>query len=370
MQASIRSAQFILPGSPFDETLAFFTKRLGFRLDFISPADNPAIALVSGYGLTIRLERNMSEMTHSTGIIRLIVNDDSELVQNDNTELLAPNGTRIQLVKETNELVIPTIEKSFLVCKMGNDSAWIKGRAGMYYRDLIPGRLGGRFIASHIRIPNGGPVADYVHYHEIRFQMIYVYHGWVRLVYEDQGPPFVLQAGDCVLQPPLIRHRVLESSEGLEVIEIACPATHNTFIDHQMQLPTAEYRPDREFRGQHFIKFLASDEKEQWHAWYASGFEFRDTGISLATSNLAGARIVQNRGQLTSCPLKHDAEFVFIFLLRGEMTLNVANRSSEKMTRGDSFVIPDNLSYNFTECSEDLQFLEVSLPGAINFVSE
>ena len=37
----------------------------------------------------------------------------------------------------------------------------------MLYRDLIPGRLGGRYIASHITIPEGGPVADWVHYHRI-----------------------------------------------------------------------------------------------------------------------------------------------------------------------------------------------------------
>ena len=34
------------------------------------------------------------------------------------------------------------------------------GRAGMVYRDLIPDRLGGAFIASHITIPEGGPVPD------------------------------------------------------------------------------------------------------------------------------------------------------------------------------------------------------------------
>src|SRR3546814_7577110 len=105
----------------------------------------------------------------------------------------------------------------------------------MHYRDLIPGRLGGRFIASHIRIPDGGEVADYVHYHRVRFQMIFCKTGWVRVVYEDQGPPFVLHAGDCVLQPPQIRHRVLEASAGLEVVELGCPAVHETCADHGLR---------------------------------------------------------------------------------------------------------------------------------------
>ena len=108
----------------------------------------------------------------------------------------------------------------------------------MQYRDLIPDRQGGRYIASHIRIPDGGPVPDYVHFHEIRFQLIYCYRGWVRVVYEDQGEPFVMNAGDCVLQPPLIRHRVLESSAGLEVVEIGVPAVHATHVDHERALPT------------------------------------------------------------------------------------------------------------------------------------
>src|SRR5690349_7367988 len=102
----------------------------------------------------------------------------------------------------------------------------------MRYRDLLPGRQGGRFIASAIRIDQGGPVPDYVHYHRVRFQLLYCVRGWVRVVYEGQGDPFVMAPGDCVLQPPRIRHRVLESSPGLEVIEVAGPAEHETLADH------------------------------------------------------------------------------------------------------------------------------------------
>ena len=48
------------------------------------------------------------------------------------------------------------------------------------------------------------------------------------VAYENQGPPFLLRPGDMVIQPPEIRHRVLESSDGLEVVEIGCPADHVT----------------------------------------------------------------------------------------------------------------------------------------------
>ena len=161
-------------------------------------------------------------------------------------QLTAPNGTLIRLVDADPPLVLPPLVPSLVVTRMGDDPHWGAGRAGMGYRDLIPDRQGGRFIASHIRIPEAGPVPDWVHFHKIRFQMIYCYRGWARLVYEDQGEPFILQAGDCVLQPPEIRHRVLESSAGLEVIEIGCPARHDTLADHDLPLPTAAFRPDRD----------------------------------------------------------------------------------------------------------------------------
>ena len=50
----------------------------------------------------------------------------------------------------------------------------------------------------------------------MRFQLIVVMSGWVELVYEGQGAPFVLRAGQAVTQPPTIRHRVLRCSDGLE----------------------------------------------------------------------------------------------------------------------------------------------------------
>ncbi|CAF1466009.1 unnamed protein product [Didymodactylos carnosus] len=359
----IQSAQIVLSCSPFDETLAFFTDRLGFRVDIVSPADDPAVVMISGHGLNIRLERNTGESIQSAGTIRLLLAHGSGLFANEITELFAPNGTKIQLVEATAKLVIPSVKQSFVVTKMNTDAQWVKGRAGMNYRDLIPGRQGGRFIASHIQIPNGGPVPDHVHYHDVRFQMIYVYKGWARLVYENQGYPFVLHAGDCVLQPPRIRHRVLESSGGLEVIEMACPAVHNTYIDHNIELPTANELPDYDYGGQRFVKYVAMEENAEWQPWRLPGFEFRDTGIAAATEDLAGVRIIRSNGDVKPQMCEHDAEFVFMFLLTGELSLLVKGRTIEKFTAGDTFVMPEKLSHAFVEWSEDVQLLEVSLPG-------
>ena len=149
---NVESAQVVLPCSePISTTINFFTG-IGFKVRTIVPADHPRMAVLQGFGLTLRLE-------------------------------------------------VPR-------------RAFGEGRAGMNYRDLIPGRLGGRFIASHILIPHGGPVADYVHFHNIRFQMIYCYRGWVKVAYEDQGEPMLLQEGDYQLAPGGTRHDLVSTDTG------------------------------------------------------------------------------------------------------------------------------------------------------------
>jgi len=157
-----------------------------------------------------------------------------------------------------------------------------EGRAGMLYRDLIPSRLGGRYIASHISLPEGGPVSDWVHYHRIALQIIYVRRGWVRVVYQDGGDPFTMSEGDLVVQPPEIRHRVLESSPGLEVIEITAPAVHATYADHELILPSGS-NPGRIFGGQRFLHHIATET-----LWVpANGGEAQETEVEAATSGLA-----------------------------------------------------------------------------------
>jgi catechol 2,3-dioxygenase-like lactoylglutathione lyase family enzyme len=46
-------AQLVLPCGELDKTLEFFTDRLGFRVEAIYPADDPSVAVVSGYGLRL-----------------------------------------------------------------------------------------------------------------------------------------------------------------------------------------------------------------------------------------------------------------------------------------------------------------------------
>ncbi|HUF04269.1 MAG TPA: cupin domain-containing protein [Aridibacter sp.] len=172
------------------------------------------------------------------------------------------DGTYVMLEKKADpgsEEPKTSAELRGIVVTLPDDSEWHEGRAGMLYRDLLPCRAGGRLIASQIRIPDGGPVPDYVHFHKVAFQVIFCLKGSCRLVYEYQGEPFDFSAGDCVLQPPGIRHRVLECSDGFEVLELSSPAEHPTYADHEMDLPNPHIDPEKDFAGQHFHRHIAKD---------------------------------------------------------------------------------------------------------------
>ncbi len=359
----VRDALVVVPCRPLQPTLEFFTKRLGFRVDAIFPADSPSTAELSGHGLALRLEPGAADVAPGAHLSLRLRCDDPAAIAGGETELIAPNGTRVLLVDADPALVLPPVQQSLVVARMRDDAAWGVGRAGMEYRDIIPGRQGGRFIGSHIRITTDGLVPDYVHYHKVRFQMIYCHQGWVRLVYEDQGEPFVLEAGDCVLQPPEIRHRVLESGGGLEVIELGCPAEHETLADHSMPLPTGALDPDKDFGGQRFVRHDASE--AAWQPWRFEGFEYRDIGIGAATDGLAGVRVARPAGADHTPPSAHDAEFVFAFVLHGSCTLVCEGHDPVELRDGDTVVVPAGLVHSFTECSADLELLDVTLPELV-----
>ena len=72
----IQTAALVLPCAELDATLTFFTDTLGFRLDAIFPADEPSVAVISGYGLRVRLVRGSDA---APGLIRLGCRDPDAL---------------------------------------------------------------------------------------------------------------------------------------------------------------------------------------------------------------------------------------------------------------------------------------------------
>ena len=355
--AGTARAEIRLPSTDLHADLAFFGKALGFRLETIFPADDPAVAVMTGHGLHVRLERGAGE---APGTIRLLCEHPLEFAGGE-TELVAPNGTRIEIGALHHGTEPPPTLHALVVQRLAGGGSWVVGRAGMRYRDLIPGRLGGAVIASHIHVPDKGPVPDMVHFHTITFQLIYCYRGWFDLVYEDQGPPFRLEAGDCVIQPPRIRHRVLESSGDAEVIELGVPAEHPTTIDHELALPTSTPNPEREFDGQRFVRHRGRD--ATWTAWRIPGFEVCRTGVDKATNGVANVEVARPGAEASGPVVSHDADILFSFVLTGRMRLGVPGGDAHDLCAGDAFVVPPRFRTAYEECSTDLELLEVSLPG-------
>lgn len=110
------------------------------------------------------------------------------------------------------------------------DSAFVADGLRPYfeYRDLgIRTATEGRAVMHVIRARGGHQAGGEWHRHSVQLQLVYVLKGWVRFEYEGQGE-VTLRAGSCVHQPPGIRHRELEHSEDLELIEIVLPAEFQT----------------------------------------------------------------------------------------------------------------------------------------------
>jgi mannose-6-phosphate isomerase-like protein (cupin superfamily) len=341
--------------------LDFFLDRLKFRVEAIFPADDPQTALISGYGLNLYLVTTTEKPAQN--ILRLLCTDPLQVAQGQ-TQLEAPDGLLIKLVHADPPMLLLPTRQELVISRNEDNAHWSVGRADLRYRDLLPQRHGGAFIASHIRVLAGGPVPDYVHYHKVRFQMIFCRKGWVRVVYEGQGEPFVLEAGDCVLQPPKIRHRVLESSAGAEVVEIASPAQHITMADNEMALPSARLPADYDFGGQKFVLHQAS--QAVWQPWRLPGFMATDTGIARATQGLATARVVQAEGpdptvQRSKLTQSHQSEFCFYFVLSGQLELDMGHQKIV-LQPDDSVTLPGQMSYALS-AQISTQFLEVMLPA-------
>jgi quercetin dioxygenase-like cupin family protein len=354
MPANIR-AEVRLPTQELRDDLPFFTKTLKMRLDMIYPADNPEVAVFSGHGLRVRVEKGAKE---PPGTLRILT-ENPDGFAGGQRQLTAPNGTRIEIDELNPPLVLPKTEHAFVVRRLADQAPWVIGRAGMEYRDLVPARLGGAMIASHIRVPDG-KVPDMVHFHKVGFQLIFCVRGWVDVLYEDQGGVRRLYAGDCFIQPPGIRHRVLESGDNIEVIEIGVPAEHITEIDHKMKLPTKIKRPNRQWDGQKFVHNVGK--KGKFKPFRIPGFVARDTTINSNTKSVASVMVAKPNGK-TAPWVKHDGDILFTFVMKGGMTLEGEGKEPYRLAAGDAFVIPPHLGTRYSKPTDDLELLEVSLPG-------
>jgi mannose-6-phosphate isomerase-like protein (cupin superfamily) len=103
-------------------------------------------------------------------------------------------------------------------------------RTYAHYRDLgIAAASHGLAQAHVIRLigPCNPAEVSKLHYHDVEFQMVYVLKGWVKTYMEGQGETLMKQ-GSCWIQPPRIKHMIMDYSGDVELLEVILPAEFRT----------------------------------------------------------------------------------------------------------------------------------------------
>ena len=98
------------------------------------------------------------------------------------------------------------------------------------YRELGVEKATGGAVQAHVIRLLGKcdpKVVSIPHYHGVQFQFLYMLKGWMIGEYEGAGR-VKMSAGSCWIQPPGIRHQVIDYSDGCEMIEIILPAQFAT----------------------------------------------------------------------------------------------------------------------------------------------
>jgi hypothetical protein len=139
------------------------------------------------------------------------------------------NASRRPAAKAKPQLRRP-IKQRFIASHL-KDAVFEQGlRSYSAYRDLgVAAATAGLAQAHVIRmIPPCVPaVVSKEHYHDVEFQLIYVLKGWFKGEYEGAGV-VTMEEGSCWIQPPRIKHTVLDYSDDCELLEIILPAEFDT----------------------------------------------------------------------------------------------------------------------------------------------
>lgn len=103
-------------------------------------------------------------------------------------------------------------------------------RPYVVYRDLGAKEATGGLVDAHVNArgkPFDKDAVSKRHFHDVKFQMVYVLKGWNRAWFEGHGEHLMVE-GSCWIQPAGIKHMVLEYSDDLELLEIIIPAIYDT----------------------------------------------------------------------------------------------------------------------------------------------
>jgi hypothetical protein len=121
-------------------------------------------------------------------------------------------------------------KQAFVVSHHSPDAFEAGLRRYAQYRDLGVAAATNGLARAHVikMVPPCDPAeVSKRHYHDVEFQLVYVLKGWIKGEYDGAGI-VTMREGSCWLQPPKIKHAVLDYSDDCELLEIILPADFAT----------------------------------------------------------------------------------------------------------------------------------------------
>ncbi|WP_343897019.1 cupin domain-containing protein [Craurococcus roseus] len=94
-------------------------------------------------------------------------------------------------------------------------------------------------------------------------------------------------------------------------------------------------------------------------------FKYRDLGVSAATGGRMRAQVMSAISGMTE-PTgwhQHLCEAQFIYVLRGWLELEFEDGTRTRSVPGDAILIPGGMKHNEIATSDDVEILEISVPG-------
>ena len=134
-------------------------------------------------------------------------------------------------VGKTKPVSRPVSRRQIFVASHHSPDAFEQGlRRYAHYRDLGIAAATNGLARAHVikMIPPCDPAeVSKRHFHDVEFQMVYVLKGWIKSEFDGAGV-VTMREGSCWLQPPKIKHTVLDYSDDCELLEIILPADFKT----------------------------------------------------------------------------------------------------------------------------------------------
>lgn len=146
------------------------------------------------------------------------------------TKRTRPGARRARPVAKAEAKAKPRRKHTFVASHLREEDFDGGLRRYAKYRDLGMSQATGGMVQAHVVrfVPPCRPEeVSKLHFHDVEFQMVYVLKGWIKSDFDGAGA-VTMREGSCWLQPPKIKHAVLDYSDDCELLEIILPADFET----------------------------------------------------------------------------------------------------------------------------------------------